>query len=108
MTGKQMMITIVIIALATMLTRFLPFIVFRDKKRLPDFIAYLSTVLPYASGGILVVYCLRHLSFNEPVSLLANVAALIFIVLVHLWKRNFLLSIVGGTVFYLILIKFIG
>ena len=108
MTGRQMIFTIIIVALGTILTRFLPFIVFNDKKRLPDFIKYLSTVLPYASGGILVVYCLRHLSFNEPYLLMINLSALVFITLIHIWKRNFLLSIIGGTVFYLVLVNFLS
>jgi len=107
MNDKQMLSIVIVVALATMLTRFLPFLIFNDKKRLPNFVKYLSQVLPYASAAILVVYCLRHLSFHEPVMLLINGAALIFIALLHVWKRNFLLSIVGGTVFYLLLLHWL-
>ena len=100
-----MWLTIGIVAFGTMITRFLPFIIFTGKTRLPDFIKYLSTVLPYASGGILVVYCLRQLSLANPGLLSVNILALAFITVIHGWKRNFLLSIISGTVFYLIIVN---
>jgi len=105
MNPSETFITIVLIVLATQLTRWGPFLLFRNTKELPGFIKYLSTVLPLAVLAILVVYCLKDLSFNQPKILVANALSIALIFFLHLWKRKVLLSILGGTVCYMILLQ---
>jgi len=105
MNSTFMMITIAIVTLATMLTRFLPFVIFPDAKRLPKFISYLSDVLPFAVIGILVVYCLRNLNLENNIDILYHSISIMFIVILHIWKKNVLLSILGGTICYMFLLN---
>ena len=98
---------IIIVSLITILLRCFPFIVFNSKKESPKIILYLSNVLPYAIMGMLVIYCLKDISLiNFPFGLPELIAS-ISVVLLHLWKRNTLLSISLGTIIYMILIQFI-
>ena len=99
------MITIGLCVVGTMSTRFLPFLIFRENRKTPDFVQYLGKFLPSAVFGMLVVYCLRDVSllqgnhgFPEFLSILATGA-------LHLWKRQMLLSIAGGTICYMILLQ---
>ena len=101
MTTTQAIITIAAVVLGTMATRFIPFIIFPEGKNPPEFIKYLGTVLPYAAIGLLVIYCLK----DVPAHGLPKAIAIIFIVLLHKWKKNTLLSIGGGTVLYMILVQ---
>ncbi len=105
MTTTQQILTIGIVVLGTMLTRFLPFLIFSHGKT-PAFIQYLGRVLPYAVIGLLVVYSLKD-SLGGTGAFLPELLALIVIFLLHKWKKNTLLSIAGGTVFYMILIQHI-
>lgn len=104
MTTEQSIITIAAVVLGTMATRFLPFIIFPEGKQPPKFIAYLGTVLPYAVIGLLVVYCLKDAPF-APTHGLPEAIAIAFIVLLHKWKKNTLLSIAGGTALYMLLVQ---
>lgn len=90
---------------ATMITRFLPFFLFPDGKETPKYIEYLGKTLPYATIGLLVIYCLKDVSFAAPAYGLPEVMAITGIVLLHRWKRNSLLSIGAGTILYMILIQ---
>lgn len=107
MTLTQQFITIAMVVLGTMLTRFLPFILFPAGKPTPKYIQYLGRVLPAAVFGLLVVYCLKDVSIfsgSRGIPELISVAAVIGL---HLWKRQMLLSIAGGTVCYMLLVQFI-
>ena len=89
---------------ATMLTRFIPFIAFRPGKPTPKYILYLGKVLPASVFALLVVYCLRHIhSFSA--DSLAQVAAVAFTILIHVWKKNMMWSIAAGTLCYMLLIR---
>ena len=101
MTTTQAIVTIAAVVLGTMATRFIPFIIFPEGKNPPEFIKYLGTVLPYAAIGLLVIYCLK----DVPASSTMKAIAIVFIVLLHKWKKNTLLSIGGGTVLYMILVQ---
>ena len=81
-------------AAGTILTRFLPFILFPDGKQMPRYVEYLGHVLPYATMGILVVYCLKGVSLFQHRSIPEFLACALVAVL-HAWKRNSLLSIGG-------------
>ena len=107
MTLTQEIITIALCVLGTMATRFLPFIVFSGNKPTPKFISYLGKALPAAIFGMLVVYCLKNVnplafSFGIP-----ELIAIVFVVALHLWKRQMLLSIAGGTVLYMLLVQLV-
>lgn len=92
--------------LGTMVTRFLPFLIFPEGKEPPEFIQYLGKVLPYAVIGLLVIYCLKDVPGSGTYGI-PEFLAIVFIVLLHRWKKSILLSIGGGTVFYMLLVQFV-
>lgn len=104
MTTMQSILTVIAIILGTMTTRFLPFLIFPEGKTPPPYIIYLGTVLPYAVIGLLVVYCLKD-AFNGGYFALPEIIAILFIIIIHKWKKNTLLSIGTGTILYMILIQ---
>lgn len=104
MTTTQRVITILVVVAGTMMTRFLPFLIFPEGKTPPKYITYLGTVLPYAVIGLLVVYCLKDAVFATFHGL-PELIAIVFIFVLHKWKKNTLLSIAGGTVLYMVLVQ---
>ena len=96
---------IVVCTLVTMLTRFLPFLIFR--KKTPETVSYLGKVLPCAIMGMLVVYCLKDISFLRSPFGLPEIIACVVVAALHVWKRNSLLSIGGGTVCYMLLVQLV-
>ena len=107
MTLLQEAITIALCAAATMLTRFLPFLVFRSDQGMPKYVRYLGKALPAAIFGMLVVYCLKNVNFTAGSHGIPEAVAIGLVLVLHLWKRNMLLSIAGGTVCYMILVQVI-
>ena len=105
MTITQQIITVAVVVLGTMTTRFLPFLIFPEGKEPPAVITYLGTVLPYAVIGLLVVYCLKDVDLTAQPFSLAEIIAVAVTALAHIWKRNTLLSIAVGTACYMILIR---
>ena len=95
---------VVVVALCTLLTRALPFCILGNKKEMPVTVQYLGKVLPYAIMGMLVIYCLRNIPTGNFQTGAVQLLACAVVVLLHLWKRNTLISIIGGTIFYMILI----
>ena len=91
----------------TMATRFLPFLLLGDKRQTPPFITYLGKVLPYAIMGMLVVYCLKGVSVTQLSSVAPAALGVGVTAGLHLWKRNTLLSILGGTVTYMLLVQMV-
>ena len=102
---KQALLILLVTALCTYITRALPFWVFRGKGELPKSISYLGKILPGAIMATLVVYCLRSTSFMSIGSFLPQLIAVIVVAALHLWKRNTLLSIFGGTAVYMIIVQ---
>ena len=98
---------IVVAVLVTMATRFLPFLIFGEKRKTPPIIAYLGTVLPCAIMGMLVVYCLKDISLLKAPFGLPELIACVVVAALHVWKRNSLLSIGGGTVCYMLLVQLV-
>lgn len=105
-------------AVATMLTRFIPFLVFRPGKPTPKYIMYLGKVLPASVFALLVVYCLRHIFYAQKnvagnwhfilsSDAAAQIIAVIFTIAIHLWKKSLMWSIATGTICYMILIRYI-
>ena len=107
MTLQQQIITIAMCVVGTMLTRFLPFLVFRSKRPTPRYIQYLGRVLPGAIFAMLIIYCLRDVSLLQGSHGLPELMAIAVTVGLHLWKRQMLLSIAGGTICYMLLVQFI-
>ena len=107
MTLQQQIITIAMCVVGTMLTRFLPFLVFRPKRPTPRYIQYLGRVLPGASFAMLIIYCLRDVSLLQGSHGLPELIAIAVTAGLHLWKRQMLLSIAGGTICYMLLVQFI-
>lgn len=107
MTVTQQIITIAMIVLGTMLTRFLPFLLFPAGKPTPKYIQYLGKALPAAVFGLLVVYCLKDVSLLTGSHGLPELIAILVVIGLHLWKRQMLLSIAGGTVCYMLLVQFV-
>jgi len=102
-----MIIAIAAIAAATLITRALPFIVFRGDKKTPEIIDYLGRYLPYAIMSMLIVYCLKSVSVIESPHGIPELIAIAFIAAIHKFRHNMLLSIGGGTVLYVVLVNFI-
>lgn len=107
MDKMHSVLLIVVIALVTMAIRFAPFLVFNKKRETPEFITYLGKVLPYAMIGMLVVYCLKGISLTTSPFGLPELIACALVVGLHLWKRNTLVSIFGGTVCYMLLVQLV-
>lgn len=107
MTLTQEIVTIALCALGTMITRFLPFIVFRSDKPTPKYIQYIGNALPPTIFGMLVIYCLKDVSLLGGSHGIPEAIAIIAVIALHLWKRNMLLSIAGGTVCYMLLVQFV-
>lgn len=105
MTLTQQIITIGMVVLGTMLTRFLPFLLFPAGKPTPRYIQYLGKVLPASVFGLLVIYCLKNVSVFTGSHGIPELLAILLVAVLHLWKRQMLLSIAGGTVFYMILVQ---
>ncbi len=107
MTFVQRVITILMVVLGTMLTRFLPFLLFPAGKPTPRYIQYLGKVLPLAVFGLLVVYCLRNVSLLTGSHGIPEAVAIAVVIALHLWKRQMLLSIAGGTACYMLLVQLV-
>lgn len=107
MPDKHTLILIGVCALVTALLRFIPFIVFSGKRKTPAFITYLGKVLPFAIMGMLVVFCLKGTSVTSYPYGIPEIISVAAVTVIHIWKRNTLLSIIGGTALYIVLINFI-
>ena len=98
---------IAVTALVIAATRFLPFLFFGEKKETPKLITYLGQVLPFAIMGMLVVYCLKDVKFLSSPFGAPELIGCAIVALLHIWKRNSLLSIGVGTVAYMIMVQLI-
>ena len=98
---------ITVIALVTAGLRFLPFWIFGEKRKTPPLIAYLGQILPYATMGMLVVYCLKGVDLTAAPFGIPEFLGCAVVALLHIWKRSTLLSIGAGTVCYMLLVQFV-
>ncbi|GGP15548.1 branched-chain amino acid transport protein AzlD [Oceanobacillus neutriphilus] len=105
MSLTQQIIIIASIVIGTLLTRFLPFMIFKSNKPTPKYIKYLGYVLPPAVFGLLVVYSLKDVTLTSLEGFLPELLAIGLIIVLHYWRRSMLLSIAGGTVFYMFLVQ---
>lgn len=105
MTTAESVVTIAVVVLGTMITRFLPFILFPSGKKLPEQIRYLGGMLPYAIMGLLLVFSLKDVSFLSGNRGIPEGLAIAYIVVVHRWKKNMFLSMGSGTILYMFLVQ---
>lgn len=99
------LLLVITVAVVTIALRFLPFILFREK--VPQFIVYLGKVLPYAIMAMLVVYCLKNVSLLDGSHGIPEAIAILIVIALHKWKHNTLLSILLGTLAYMVLIQIV-
>ena len=105
MSEIYILLAILVMAGVTVLLRFLPFLIFGGRAKTPEFIEYLGKVLPYAIMGMLVVYCLKGISFNTVINWLPACIGVVLTAVIQIWKRNTIYSILVGTVVYMVLIR---
>ena len=96
---------VLVIVIVTALTRFLPFILWRGERKTPRLIEKLGKSLPYAIMGMLVVYCLKNVRFDNPDKFLPELIACVIVAVTYVLKRNTLISIILGTVCYMFLVQ---
>ena len=105
MNNDQMLITVAMLVVGTVFTRFIPFIAFPEHKPIPKVITYLGQRLPYATMGMLVVYALKDTRLTESPYGIFELLSLVVIAVVHHFKNNTLLSISAGVIVYLVLVN---
>ena len=110
LTPVEVVLTVLAVALGAMMTRFPPFLLFPKGKQPPEVITYLGRVLPPVMMGLLVVYCLKSVPILSYPHGLPELISIAFIVVIHLWRKNVLLSIGCGTALYMFLVQavFVG
>lgn len=105
LSDKETLIIILAVSLGTQITRWLPFLLFPEKKEPPKVVAYLGQVLPTAMMGLLVVYCFKGVTWSSGTHGLPELLAAAVVAVLHRWKGNVLLSIAGGTAVYMLLVQ---
>lgn len=108
MTTAELLMTVGLVALTTVAIRALPFWLFPAGKKPPAFVAYLGRPLPAAVMAMLVVYCLKDISFDSAAGFVPALASCVLVVLLHRWQHKMTLSIAGGTAAYMVLIRLLG
>lgn len=103
----EQLVTIAMVVLGTMTTRFLPFLIFPAGRKTPKYVEYLGKVLPGAVFGLLVIYCLKSVNIFAGAHGIPELIAIAVVVALHLWKRQMLLSIAGGTICYMLLVQLV-
>ena len=101
------LLVILVITVVTAALRFAPFFIFSSERSVPKFVSYLGRVLPYSIMAMLVVYCLKGISFAKAPFGLPELISVILVAVLHIWKRNTLLSIICGTICYMVCIQFV-
>ena len=107
MTLTEQLITVGMVVLGTLLTRFLPFLLFPANKPTPKYLQYLGRVLPAAVFGMLVIYCLKDVTLLSGDHGLPELIAVAVVAVLHIWQRKMLLSIAAGTVVYMLLVQLV-
>lgn len=107
MTLTEQIVTIAAIVVATMLTRFIPFLLFPAGKPTPKYIQYLGKVLPAAVFGLLVIYCLKDVRLFAGSHGIPELISIALVIALHLWKKQMLVSIAGRTICYMLLVQLV-
>lgn len=107
MTLTQQIITVAMVVLGTAVTRFLPFLVFPSGKPTPKYVQFLGKFLPAAVFGLLVIYSLKDVSVFSGSRGIPEMISILLVIVLHMCKRQMLLSIAGGTVCYMLLVQLV-
>ena len=107
MPDLHAVLLVAVTSVVTILLRFLPFAIFSGNRKTPAYVTYLGKVLPYAIMGMLVVFCLKGVSLTAAPHGIPEAIACALVILLHVWKRNTLISILGGTVCYMVLVQMV-
>ena len=107
MVNVYIFYAIAVMALITALLRFLPFLIFKGKASTPPLVEKLGRLLPSAVIAMLVVYCMKDVNFSATAGYLPAIIASLLVGVLHIWKRNTLLSVISGTVCYMLLVQFV-
>ncbi len=107
MVNAHTFYAIAVMALITALLRFLPFLIFKGKASTPPIVEKLGRLLPSAVIAMLVVYCLKDAHFDTTAGYLPAIISCLLVGVLHIWKRNTLLSVITGTVCYMLLVQFV-
>ena len=107
MVNAHTFYAIAVMALITALLRFLPFLIFKGKASTPPIVEKLGRLLPSAVIAMLVVYCMKDVNFSATAGYLPAIIASLLVGVLHIWKRNTLLSVISGTVCYMLLVQFV-
>lgn len=105
MTPIRTILSIAVMALVTFLTRALPFLLFGRGGNPPRVVLYLGRYLPPAVIAMLIVYCMKGVTFSAPSGWAPTLIASLAVAALHIWKHNDMLSILGGTVLYMVLVQ---
>lgn len=107
MNTTHSLLIILVASLCTILLRAFPFLIFGGKKEVPHTVQYLGKALPPAIMAVLVVYCLRGVSFLQGNHGIPEIISVLLVAGLHIWKKNILLSIGFGTVCYMLLVQLV-
>lgn len=107
MVNAHTFYAIAVMALITALLRFLPFLIFKGKASTPPLVEKLGRLLPSAVIAMLVIYCMKDVNFSATAGYLPAIIASLLVGVLHIWKRNTLLSVISGTVCYMLLVQFV-
>lgn len=107
MSNSYALILIAAMGIATIATRVLPFVIFTRHEEVPPFIMYLGDVLPFASIGLLIVYCLKDVNLMAGTHGIPEAIAMVVVIISYLWKRNTILSMLLGTILYMVLVQMV-
>jgi branched-subunit amino acid transport protein AzlD len=105
MTTVQIGVTVALVALTTAAIRFAPFLLFPNGKKVPDFVQWLGKQLPRAVMAMLVIYCLKDVSFSQTADWIPALVGVAVTAAVHVWKKQMILSISAGTIIYMVLLR---
>lgn len=105
MSIAQQIMMIGMVVIGTMLTRFVPFLVFPSGKPTPKYVKYLGKVLPSAVIGLLVIYCLKDINLLKGSHGIPELISVAVVAILHFWKRQMFVSIAGGTVVYMFFVQ---
>lgn len=105
METVKILFVILICAAITFGIRAVPFAIFGGRKELPDIVQYLARYLSPVIMAALIVYCLKGMLTQGIGENLAVIVGIAVTAVLHLWKKNTLLSIAVGTMIYMIIIR---
>lgn len=101
----QSLLIMLVVSLTIFSTRAIPFLIFHNDEKIPDAVRYLGRVLPPAVIGMLMIYCLKGISILDSPFGIPELLSVVVVAVLHIWKRNNLISIGVGTVLYMFLIQ---